>query len=186
MADSVHQPAEDMRRPKDLRRRLSALGTSFAESRGARFARRKGLIDPAKTVPTLADIVNLPDWILCEEALIDDIAAVAALLHYRHAIDHELSGVRLRAICESVGEANYDLACEAPILENGLIADVEAKLPSPDQLRAIGQSMLDRALPITMRPKFSEACGDANMRVLSNIATALVIARQTTSAENSV
>lgn len=136
-------------------------------------------------MPTLADIMNLPDWILCDAHMVGDIAAVTALLHFRHAIDHELSGTRLRAICESVGEDNYDLACEAAVPVKELIADAEAKLPSPDQLKVIGQAMLDRALPITMQSKMSEACGDINMRALSNIATALVLARKAATVEQS-
>jgi hypothetical protein len=175
-------PAQTMRH--DLGRRLSALGTAFAESRGARFARVKGLSNAAEAPPRLADLINLPDWILCDERVAGDIAAVTALLHYRHAIDHELSGARLRAICEHVGEENYDLACEAPTPPAELMAEEEVKLPAPDQLKAIGQSMLDRALPVTMQSKAPEACGDMPMRILSNIATALVLTRQTASVEH--
>jgi hypothetical protein len=184
MPEMTAQRDQKMRRPRDLHRRLSALGISFAESRGSRFARRKGLAPQAKPLPTLADMINLPDWILCDEKIIGDIAGVTALLHFRHALDHELSGKRLRAICESVGEYNYDLACAAPIPASELIADVESKLPSPDQLKLIGQAMLDRALPATMRPQVTETCDDVNMRTLSNIATALVLGSYDASLEN--
>jgi hypothetical protein len=160
-----------------MRSRLVALGGSAEHSRGSRFARRVGLVDGATPQPTLADMINLPDWILCDANRVGDIAAVTALLHFRSAIDQELSGSKLRAICECVGEDNYDLACSAPIPTIELIADPEAKLPSPDQLQSIGQAMLNRALPVTMASTVSEACGDINMRHLSNIATALVEAR---------
>jgi hypothetical protein len=182
MLASTTQP----QRPRDLRRRLLALGSSFALSRGSRFARRKGLLAEAKSLPTLADMINLPDWILCDDVMVGDIAAVTALLHFRYAIDRELSGTRLRDICECVGEVNYDIACEAPIPTLELIADSEAKLPSPDQLKATGQTMLNRALPVTMASSVSEACGDINMRQLSNIATALVIAHKSSFAETMV
>jgi hypothetical protein len=179
MLPSTAQP----HRPRDLSRRLSAFGTSFALSRGSRFARCNEVVVETKLLPTFADMINLPDWILCEDVIVGDIAAVTALLHFRYAIDRELSGTRLRAICECVGEGNYDLACEAPIPTLELIADAETKLPSPDQLRAIGQTMLDRALPVTMASTISEACGDINMRQLSNIATALVTAHRGASVE---
>lgn len=162
---------------RDMRSRLAALGGSAEHSRGTRFARRAGLVDGAAPQPTLADMINLPDWILCDADMVGDIAAVTALLHFRGAVDHELSGSKLRAICDCVGEGNYDLACSAPLPTAELIADPEAKLPLPDQLQAIGQAMLNRALPATMASTISEACGDINMRQLSNIATALVIAR---------
>jgi hypothetical protein len=175
--------AAEQGRPRDLSPRLSALGTSFTLSRGDRFARRKGVMANAKSLPTLADMINLPDWILCDGDRADDIAAVTALLYYRYAIDRELSGTRLRSICECVGESNYDLVCEAPIPARELIAGTDEKLPSPDRLKAIGQTMLDRALPVTMASTVSEACGDINMRQLSNIATVLVTAHRGASAE---
>ncbi len=171
------------RRPHDLARRLTALGASFSESRGSRFACLTGIANDAKPMPTLADLVNLPDWILCDADMVDDIAAVTALLHFRPVIDRELSGTRLRAICECVGEGNYDLACEAPIPATELIADTETKLPTPDQLNAVGRAMLNQALPITMVATVSEASGDSKMKALSNIATALVFARKTASME---
>jgi hypothetical protein len=164
-------------RSRDMRSRLVALGGSAEHSRGSRFARRVGLVDCATPQPTLADMINLPDWILCDANMVGDIAAVTALLHFRSSIDQELSGSKLRAICECVGEGNYDLACGAPLPMAELIADPEEKLPSPDQLQGIGQTMLNRALPVTMASTVSEACGDINMRQLSNIATALVMAR---------
>lgn len=167
------------RRPRDLAHRLTALGASFSESRGSRFARRAGMANDAKPQPTLADLVNLPDWILCDVEMVDDIAAVTTLLHFRPALDRELSGARLSAICECVGEGNYDLACEAPIPETELIADTETKLPTPDQLNAVGRTMLNQALPITMIATVSEASGNIKMKALSNIATALVLARKT-------
>lgn len=178
MTGATPPSAVQVRRPRDLGRRLSALGTAFAESRGARFARRKGLAGSVKTTPTLGDLISLPDWILCDTALTGDIASVTALLHYRRAIDHELSGTRLRAICEYVGEDNYDLACEAPTPPAELMAGDDALLPAPEQLKAIGQSMLDRALPPTMQSQVAGACGDIAMKTLSNIATALVMTRK--------
>ncbi len=170
-------------RPRDLARRLTALSTSFSESRGIRFARRTGTANDTKPLLTLADLVNLPDWILCDSDMVADIAAVTTLLHFRPAIDRELSGTRLRAICECVGENNYDLACEAAIPAGELIADAEMKLPTPDQLNAVGRTMLNQALPITMVATVSEASGDFKMKALSNIATALVLARKTASVE---
>jgi hypothetical protein len=184
MTGAVPPSPVHVRRSRDLGRRLSALGAAFADSRGARFARGKGLVDAGKTPPTLADLINLPDWILCDEAMAGDIASVTALLHYRRAIDHELSGTRLRAICDHVGEDNYDLACEAPTPPAELMAGDNAFLPAPEQLKVIGQSMLDRALPVAMQSRAPAACDDAPMKTLSNIATALVIARQNASVES--
>jgi hypothetical protein len=170
-------------RSRDMRRRLVALRGSAEHSRGSRFARRVGLVDGATPQPTLADMINLPDWILCDADMVGDIAAVTALLHFRGAIDQELSGAKLRAICDCLGEDNYDLACSAPLPMAELIANPETKLPSPDQLQGIGQAMLNRALPVTMASAVSEACGDSNMRHLSNIATALVMARRAVAEE---
>ena len=166
-------------RPRDLARRLAALDAPISEIRGSRFARRAGMANDTKALVTLADLVNLPDWILCDPDMVDDIAAVTVLLHFHPVIDRELSGPRLSAICECVGEGNYDLVCEAPIPETELIADVETKLPTPDQLIAVGRTMLNQALPITMAATVSEASGHSEMKALSNIATALVSARKT-------
>jgi hypothetical protein len=159
----------------DLCKRLNALGTSFSQSRGTRFAQRLKADKDAHYPPTLADLVNLPDWILCDSDLVDCIAAVTALLHFRYAIDHELSGIKLRAICDTVGEVQYDLACEAPLPPEELLSDPEERLPSPDKLILIGREMLNKALPIAMESSVSSACNDIKMRQLSNIATAIVV-----------
>jgi hypothetical protein len=174
-ADGASQPVATDRRPRDLRQRLNALGTSFVQSRGSRFARRQNAGADVLPQPTLADIINLPDWILCDSALIESIAAVTALLHFRHAIDHELSGIKLRSICDAVGEVQYDLACEAPLPPEELLSDPKVRLPSPDTLIQVGREMLDRALPAAMASSVSGACGDIRMRQLSNIATAIVV-----------
>jgi hypothetical protein len=170
--DVEAQPEKSGGCRRDLQSRLVALG-AFVESRGSRFARRK--TNGMKAKPKLADIVNLPDWILCAPAMVNDIAAVTALLHFRHAIDQELSGPKLRAICDTVGEAYYDLACETCLPPENLLADVNAKLPSPDQMIGMGRDMLDQALPLAMAPKVNKAYGDMNMRHLSNLATAIVV-----------
>ena len=167
-----------VQRVRDLRRRLIAVGTSLTESRSARFARRVANTPGTKAPPTLADIVNLPDWILCDAHLADDIAAVTALLHFRYAIDRELSGEKLRAICEVVGEVHYDLVCEAPLPPGGLMADKKVKLPPPERLSALGREMLERSLPAAMANQANKACGDVAMRQLSNIATMMVVAHQ--------
>lgn len=169
------------RNPSDLQRRVSILGKADTQSRGDRFALRREGTAEAEASPSFADMVNLPNWILCDADMAGDIAAVTALLHFRHAVDRELSGTRLRAICECVGEHNYDLACEAPIPIPELIADTETKMPSPDQLKTVGQMMLDRALPATMASTTVDAAGDINMRHLSNIATALVMSHRSAS-----
>ncbi len=184
-AMASHSESET-RHHRNLRRRWSCLGTSFAQSRGQRFARRIGLLPEPNRLLTLADMINLPDWILCDRNIAHDIAAVTALLYFRRAIDHELSGARLRAICESVGEHNYDLACAAPMPSADLVADAETKMPSPDQLQSAGQNMLDRALPAAMRQDSDGNDGDAAMRTLSNIATALVLSRKSASEESPV
>ena len=168
--------AGDARRSRDLPRRLMALGVSFAESRGERFARRHAINPKAKAPPTLADIVNLPDWILCDSRLTDDIAAITALLHFRQAIDQELSGAKLRGICDAVGEAYYDLACATPMPATALMADASAKLPTPERLTEFGRAMLYKALPKAMAVQFDKACGDFRARDLSNIAAAMVVA----------
>jgi hypothetical protein len=161
-----------------LQRRFIALGTAMSESRSARFARRVARTPGTKAPPTLADIVNLPDWILCDAHLTDDIAAVTAMLHFRNAIDRELSGEKLRAICEVVGEAHYDLVCEAPLPPGALLADATAKLPSPKRLAELGRNMLERSLPVAMADQVNRACGDAAMRQLSNMATMMVVAQR--------
>jgi hypothetical protein len=180
--DGASQLAVTGRGPLDLRQRLNALGASFTQSRGGRFARRLNLEEDAPLLPTLADIVNLPDWVLCDFDLVDRIAAVTALLHFRYAIDHELSGIKLRAICDTVGEVQYDLACEAPLPPQELLSDPEERLPSPDKLILIGREMLDSALPIAMASSVSGACNDIKMRQLSNIATAIVVDQYANSA----
>lgn len=174
----------DVPQKRDIVRRLAVLGSCARQSRGDRFLRRgSGASLSFHPMPTLADAVNLPDWILADNTIMERIATVTVLLHYRPVIDQIVDGERLRAICGQLGEDALDLACAAAKPPVPLTISPSASLPPVDDMMRIGRDMLERALPKSMAERYSTACGDADMRDLSNIATALVVAAQGADAE---
>jgi hypothetical protein len=69
------------------------------------------------------------------------IAELVALLDARPAIDAELNGTRLGALASHVGEAQFDLVCDAA-LATAIYERGSGALPDPHMLQALGEAIL--------------------------------------------
>lgn len=156
-----------------LTRRLAAFAAVTSNSRGARFLRRQA----GEYAPSLSlfDIAHMPRWVLEPAETAAMIAKVAALLHYRAVLDQEISGTRLRAVGDVVGEGCFDLACEAPRPDAHLMLPADSELPRPETLLDHGWSILSRGLPVSMASQFPGAQGNPEMAALSALAAATVL-----------
>ncbi len=142
--------------------------------RGARYAARMtGL-----PLPEFSMLQRVPQWLLdSDESRRKAAAAIAAILHFRPQIDRELNGSKLGSIADHLGEAAFDTACAQPCPPMDQCADRDASLPRPEQMAAIGQSILNRALPMALSIRYPEATGDAHAFLLADHAYGLVGAR---------
>jgi hypothetical protein len=156
-----------------LTRRLAAFAAVTNDSRGARFLRRQSR--EADVTLSLSDVATMPRWVFEPAETAGQIATIAALLTYRAVLDQELSGPRLRALGEAVGETCFDLACEAPRPAPSLMLPSDAELPPPETLVDRGWSMLSQGLPVAMAHQFPGAKGNADMAALAELAAALVL-----------
>ncbi|HVJ01096.1 MAG TPA: hypothetical protein VM662_02880 [Sphingomonas sp.] len=152
-------------RGEALRQRHAMLTQLAPDTRGARFARRVA----GEAGPSFADLAKLPDWLSVAPERFRQIAALAALLKYRAAIDAELSGPRLARVAEAVGENLLDAACAAePSGEYRATT-----LPPPERLLAEGEALLEAGLPACFASRFPRACDDAAARGVAAKASAI-------------
>lgn len=179
VAVAAKYPTGSSRSRRSLRQRMDLVAPTSIPSRGTRFLRR---LAPSRSVSrsaTLVDLTALPDWIMLDEAHIADVASVIALLHFRRQIDRIVDGDQIRQICEILGEHNLDIACEAPLPSEDMLARIDAPLPPPDQLHDFGKRLLIRALPSIMSDRFEGAVGDRQLGTLANHVVAMIrLARQ--------
>jgi hypothetical protein len=179
VAAAAERPTGSSRARQSLRQRMDLVAPSSIPSRGARFLKRLAPPYSGARTATLADLTTLPDWIMLDEALIADVASVVALLHFRRQIDRIVDGDQIRQMCEILGEHNFDMACEAPLPSEDMLARIDAPLPPPDQLHDFGKRLLIRALPTIMSDRFAGAVGDRRLGTLANHAVAMIkLARQ--------
>ncbi|MBO9623390.1 MAG: hypothetical protein J7500_11835 [Sphingomonas sp.] len=151
-------------RGEALRQRHAMLAALAPDTRGERFARRVA----GEAGPSFADLAKLPDWLWAGPEQRRRIAALAALLKYRAAIDAELSGPRLARLAETVGEDLLDAACAAEPPEESATT-----LPPPEQLLAAGESLLEAGLPACLAPCFPGARDEPRARALAAQASAI-------------
>ncbi|MBB5710901.1 hypothetical protein [Sphingomonas xinjiangensis] len=137
--------------------RSRRIATLAPKGRGARFGARAS----GNAAPRYDDLAKLPDWLNQPMEKREQVAALAALLRYRRAIDAELSGPRLAQIAAAVGEALFDAACEVPAWREG-----PQTLPPPDRLIADGRALMVAALPHSLSDRFSGARDDASARAI--------------------
>lgn len=161
---------------RNFSQRLAVLGPSSMPSRGMRFLKRQMPSTTDNQSATLADLANLPDWIMLDDEQMDKTASIAALMHFRRQIDKIVDGEQIRQICDMCGEEYFDLVCETPLPDEAMLADADAVLPPPEQLHTFGKDLLIRGLPSIMAARFEGACGDRVFFALGNNAVALVAA----------
>jgi hypothetical protein len=140
----------------------AALAALCPDSRGRRFASRAA----GHARPTFADLAAMPAWAAFDEAVQKRAAFAAGLLAARSAIDRELSGERLGALAEVVGESFFDAVCAADrpaTSDRGLLP-----LPRPDQLAVHGRDILEAALPAVLRRIVPGAAGNADARCIAD------------------
>jgi hypothetical protein len=136
--------------------RFAILSRAAPSGRGARFARR------IAHAPALrfSDMAKVPNWLDETPEARVRIAALAALLKHRAALDAELSGSRLGMIAAAVGEDLLDAACEMPVLARG----PAGPLPPPDRIVAEGEKLLEAGLPLPFIAGFPGARDDESAR----------------------
>lgn len=159
-------------RGAQLRAKLAiARGSTRKHHARALIAHRQIGPQDAPTEPAFATVAALPNWVLADEADRDMIARVAALLYHRDAMDGEIDGTRLAALCHTVGEDIFDALCDCP----PPVAVAEARqLPRPDSLSAIGHELMMASLPSALSDRFPGARGAEDIAALCDIAADIV------------
>jgi hypothetical protein len=151
---------------RTARRASQREAMGFADTRGSRFANRMAGIEG----PTFADLAAVPRWLMLPNEEQARVAMAAALLRVKSALDHELSGHKLAAIAEMVGEDLFDAVTALPDCDEA----ITSALPRPEDLTADGGHILHRSLPTCFATRFPEAANDADARALAETAFDLV------------
>jgi hypothetical protein len=143
---------------------LDALG--MADTRGGRFINRMAGV----AGPNFADLAAVPRWLMLADDAQVPVAMAAGLLRHKGALNRELSGKKLAALAEVVGEDLFDAVAALPVDE----ADKSNALPTPETLAADGWSILHRGLPAPFATRFPNAANDTDARTLAETAFDLV------------
>jgi hypothetical protein len=134
---------------------------------------RNHRLGTAGNEPDFATLVALPDWIaLTAEEQTRMAKAVAILLH-RLAIDRELSGHKLAALSDAVGETLFDELRDCPLPANITATGLD-RLPRPEDLETIGREQMIAAIPSALALMFPGAAGDIQASALCAIAAQLI------------
>jgi hypothetical protein len=143
---------------------LDALGV--ADTRGSRFANRMAGV----ANPTFTDLAAVARWLMLPSDEQARVAMAAGLLQHKNALDRELSGQKLAALADVIGEDLVDAVAALPSEES-----VETNsLPPPETLVAEGWSILHRGLPDPFVTRFPQAANDADARARAETAFELV------------
>jgi hypothetical protein len=116
-------------------------------SRASRFSVRVSGRPPL----LFAELMQTPAWVIAQrdENYRITLIRMAALLHFRPQIDREISGARLQLLAQEFGEDMLDAALDAEVIEGSVPLD--AHLPRPDQMEALGRALVEQALPFALR-----------------------------------
>jgi hypothetical protein len=134
---------------------------------------RNHRLGTAGNEPDFATLAALPDWIaLKAEEQVRMAKAVAVLMH-RPAIDQLLSGRKLAALSDAVGEALFDELSDFPLPAN-ITATVSDSLPRPEDLETIGRAQMLAAIPSALALQYPGAAGDSQASALCAIAAHLL------------
>ncbi len=144
-----------------LRREALAAGAARAGRAGTGRGARLALRLRGEAVPSFDALARVPMWRLHPAPDLPRVALAAGLLHYRHQIDGELSGARLKPLMEACGEDLFDRACAAVPPPADQCAPEGAAIPLPEELMLVGLTLLERT-------------GDAAARALTARALTLV------------
>jgi hypothetical protein len=157
-------------RSASLRAKL-ALIRGHSHGRRASFFRDHKLGE-AGNDPDIAMLVALPDWIALMPAEQARLAIAVAVLLHRPAIDQLLSGNKLAALSDAIGENLFDDLCDYS-LPASISIMCSNHLPRPEDLEAIGREHMLRAIPTSLAARFPGAAGDDQAALLCTIAAQL-------------
>ena len=166
--------ADVKRRSAGLRANLCAIAPMETRYRSAKFRR----ILSGETSPAIrfADIAILPEWISLADDARDMLAISVAVLHHNRAIDMELSGARLAAIAETIGDVLFDQLCQAASTIPAIADAGPTRLPRPEDLQHIGMAMMREGLPATLSHQYPQACSNAYAANLTHVAATICAA----------
>ncbi len=153
-----------------LRAKLAHVRGHDFGPRAARFRKTSG--EPAPEID-LADLTALPDWILLDDDAQVQVGLAAAILDARGAIDRELSGARLAAIAELVGDGCFERLCELPLPDNAR-SEAPMRLPRPEDLAETGRRLRLAALPGVPIDTGVAMIDPAKARALCDLAAKLI------------
>ncbi len=145
-------PNIDQANPRSamIRAKYALLTEGSDTRRSARFrARLSGKNQPENI--DFAAIAAIPDWWLTDDNTRILIGKAAVILQHRRAIDQELSGVRLAALAQHIGEELFEALCDADLPDS--ITGNDAHLPRPEDLIHLAHAMLQAALPPQLTPE---------------------------------
>jgi hypothetical protein len=175
------QPADKQitcQRTARLRANFAAIASSQTVSRSFKFRNAmtkdtRSLIEEPFAALRFADISQLPEWVSWSDDEQGLLAKSAAILQHIRAIDQELSGVRLAAIAQTVGDDIFDQLCTEAytILDDSY--QWPTRLPRPEDLTKIGMDILYSSLPTILSHRFPGAEGNAQATVLTNLAAGI-------------
>jgi hypothetical protein len=152
-----------------LREKLALVRGHRHHGRATAFRARALREDQAQLA--FRDIAALPDWLLALPDAQARLPKIVALLFHRPAIDHELSGSKLAALSDAVGEALFDRICEVQLPDT---VACSAIFPRPEDLDSIGRDLMNRAIPEAFAARFSGAVGDQNAAIFCALAAQIL------------
>jgi hypothetical protein len=165
-------------RTSELRANIAAVTPNQMVSRSFKFRNAmakdtSSSIEEPIAALRFADIAQLPEWISWSDEEQGLLAKSVAILQHIRAIDQELSGVRLAAIAQTVGDDIFDQLCNSA----HTIADDNdqwpTRLPRPEDLTKIGMDILFSGLPIQLSSRFPAANDNAQAAALSKLAAGI-------------
>jgi hypothetical protein len=162
--------------------KLNIMLGSEPKGRGARMLARKN----GDALPQFANLAALPHWVLLDAPRQRTVALTVAALHYRTHIDQEISGAKLGAIANEMGEALFDKVCLAALPDNDFRAQDDGLLPRPDQMEDHGLTIMTKALPQEMESQWPGAQGASEWRPLIDSAYELAMSVTTSDGGASV
>lgn len=162
------------RRSARLRANLDAIAPAETRNRSAKF--RRALAGEVVQKTRFADIAILPEWISWDDDARDILAKSVAILHHKCAIDMELSGARLAAISEIIGDELFDQLTNPTNTVSAMVQNAPARLPRPEDLHHIGMALMMEGLPASLAHRFPSACGNIYAANLTQIAARICAA----------
>ncbi len=151
-----------------LRANLSAIAPVETRYRSAKF--RRALSGETAPAIRFADIAILPQWLSLSDDARNQLAISVAILHHKCAIDMELSGARLAAIAETIGDALFDHLCDAAGNISAIAQDGPTRLPRPEDFQQVGMTMMLEGLPAALSHRYPQARGNLYAANLTQVA----------------